>query len=136
MSGYQVMIEPGPFEEAGNLYLIWWTNQQDCVMIKALAVEARGLTAGFSEDDGVPGWPSYLADQYSGRYGRSGRGRLWIAAEVGAPEGLSPWPNTALGRHLALYHAGIVIHADDLHHVINLPGIVTDMRLNLVQVRR
>jgi hypothetical protein len=75
------MAERAPFrgQEAfprlpDDTALIWWTCQQDCDLIRAMFLSA---SANWSEDEGLPTWPAYLADRYVGRYGRNGRGRLW-----------------------------------------------------------
>lgn len=98
------------------LFAIWWTNQEDCEAI--------------SHDRGG-GWdvPSYLASEYKSRYGRAGRGRLWIAAELEA-EGCptkATLPPTPLGSVIERQSmAGIVMRASDLGCLRDLPGLVTD----------
>jgi hypothetical protein len=65
------------------------------------------------------------------RYGRYGRGRLWVADEF--PDvTVDPWPDTALAKYLGpdgQGAAGIVIWAADAHKLADFPGIITDIRL-------
>ncbi len=120
--------------------LIWWTNQTDCETIGAMFD---------TEAERIPSqWPEYLRKEFGDRCGRNGRGRLWVPSEfMSSPEavlGIHPWPGNLLGnllggrgayevqgdRHSA---GGIMIDATDLRHVIHLPGIVTDMKLQPLQ---
>ncbi len=58
--------------------------------------------------------PEYIADQFSSRMGRGGRGRLWVAMDMSLPGGITvDWPRSDLGRSL-LNCGGIVINASDL----------------------
>lgn len=104
--------------ESTNHYLIWWLNQADCQAI------GQELTAEV---------PQYLRDQYRSRLGRPGRGRLWQSSEA-IPDDVSvdPWPDTALARVFSGDYGGIVIRPDDLPHVAQLPGVVTDTTLRRV----
>ena len=99
------------------VYLIWWLNQADC---QAIGPE---LTAEV---------PEYLRDQYRSRLGRPGRGRLWQDSEIKESLGVEPWPTTALARVFEGDYGGIVIRESDLHHVFQLPGIVTDTKLKRI----
>lgn len=115
--------------------VLWWTNQHDCALVRSLGIAARGgLTAGFSEDDGMPSWPGYIADAYSRRYGRAGRGRIWTAYGM-KTSGVDPWPDSALAQLLGETHGAVLIWTRDVHHVVGLPGIVTDMALNLITAK-
>jgi hypothetical protein len=119
--------------------LIWWTNQADC--------EAIDAWAPHSECDGClhDGFPEYLRDQYRSRYGRNGRGRLWVDKLFGAtwPDiSVDPWPKTPLGEllgekaRLGQTYAGIVIRDDDAHLFNDMPGVIIDMELNRPELRR
>ena len=124
-------------------YVIWWTNQTDCELLQAVCEAEQGGGSQF-EGRAVPeGWPDWLRQQWQGRWGRNGRGRLWNAWSGEAlPNGINPWPDNPLtkliggewqlsGRHSA---AGIVVPLGDLHHVIGLPGIVTNDTLDRICV--
>jgi hypothetical protein len=99
--------------------LIWWTSEADCL---AITRRREGCL-------NVPGAPAYLRKQYSSRYGRNGRGRLWVAKQFGEVA-VDPWPNTPFARRLGNACAGIVIAPEDLRFIAKLPGVVTDLRLN------
>lgn len=105
-------------------YLIWWTSQAECEQI------------GEQLDEGLP---VYIRDQYESRYGRPGRGRLWLdsiverdcedierVAKAFAGEG------SALSRYLGVACAGIVIRASDGAVLSKIPGTITDFELRRV----
>jgi hypothetical protein len=96
--------------------LIWWTSGRDCDRIGRMALLVL---------------PDYLMDQLSSREGRSGRGRLWVDDDLWPDLEEIPWPNpeTARAKALADQYAGIVIRMEDAQRVIDLPGIITDLRL-------
>lgn len=114
-------------------YVIWWTNQCDAEMVNAIYEAeylATDLPPRFSLD-----WPEYLHDQWESRYGRAGRGRLWNAFPEDFPNGVDPWPTYRYAEMIGGSHdrhsaAGIVIPLEDLHHVIGLPGFVTNDQLS------
>lgn len=128
------------------IYVIWWTNQTECEMVRALGeAETEGATDG---EWPVPSdWPAWLCIQFYRRCGRNGRGRLWNAwsKEGALPGGIDPWPNNRVARLLGGigdYQAqgdrhsagGIVVPLEDLHHVIGLPGLVTNDSLTRLLV--
>lgn len=115
-----------------QIYVIWWTNQTDCELLQAICETESGGTHSVPQD-----WPEWLCGQWSRRLGRNGRGRLWNAFSAWLPDVIAVWPENAMtkllggespvqskgDRHSA---AGIVVPLGDLHHVIGLPGFVTN----------
>lgn len=97
-------------------FLIWWTNQNDCERIAPLA-----------------SWPKYLYDEFRSRYGRNGRGRLWVSSELpDAPDGVDRWNEDENWLCKSASDAGgIVIPAEDIKHVQFLPGFVTTFEMTL-----
>lgn len=98
-------------------YLIWWTNQNDCERVVPLDI-----------------WPRYLGEQFESRYGRAGRGRLWVADFTPpAPESISiEWDEDENWLCKIAHDAGgVVIKARDLHLVAFLPGFVTTFAMEL-----
>ena len=111
--------------------MIWWTNQADCEAI----------------DDSTPHrecigelptrFPKYIRNEYRSRYGRNGRGRLWVASILGDVS-VNLWPKTPLGELLGeksrfeQTYAGIVIQRNDAKLFYNMPGIITDTKLKRV----
>lgn len=97
--------------------VIWWTTSEDW---RAIA----------QHHDCLPTWcPAYLQRQFTSRKGRPGRVRLWMDDELGAQPGLAwPEPETAMQTRLNDY-AGIVVRAEDVFTLQNLPGLVTDFSL-------
>ena len=99
--------------------VLWWLSQGECQAI----------------GDRLPkGMPVYIRDQYASRYGRPGRGRLWVDKFIenwhGGKVSVDPWPHTPMGKFLAEGHGGIAILTDDLPWIAQFPGIVTDLKLN------
>jgi hypothetical protein len=99
-------------------YLIWWTSQEDHERVSKLTLD----------------WPSYLVREFSSREGRPGRGRLWVSSEHDGDPGM---PNEAEFDdknplcHIASNAGGIVFPFRDLHHVMFLPGFITDFAMKL-----
>jgi hypothetical protein len=89
------------------IWLIWWLNQRECESI------GEELPKEF---------PRYLRSQYSSRYGRAGRGRLWADAQFG-DVAVEPWPSTPLAKFLGAYSGGIVIRPAEHIWVEDYPGI-------------
>lgn len=98
--------------------LIWWINQADCDAI------GRELPTEY---------PEYLKDQFASRRGRPGRGRLWTHDSLGHAE-VDPWPETPLAKVLGEGYGGVVFKEDDLGLLWQLPGVITDTKLNKVPV--
>jgi hypothetical protein len=109
--------------DVSNL-LIWWTAQEDCQAI-----------AGPDEDfEGPPldTVPSYIRDEFESRYGRNGRGRLWVPDGIDL-ESIDFEANK--DKRAAQYAdefsmGGIVFHRSDFAAIAGLPGFVTDVELN------
>jgi hypothetical protein len=99
-------------------FLIWWTNQGDCERITPL-----------------DSWPTWLYDEFRSRYGRPGRGRLWVPQlwKNDAPKGITvEWDDGKNWLCRAANDAGgIVIPADALRHVQFMPGFVTTFDMAL-----
>ena len=95
---------------------IWWLNQKDC------------QTIGDKLSDDIP---SYLKNEYESMLYRSGRGRLWVGKHF-KDASVSPWPETPLAKLLGEDYGGIVIDDQDSLLIKDLPGIVTNMKLEKV----
>lgn len=95
--------------------LIWWTNQEECESVTGRML--RGL-------------PEYIQAQYQSRFGRPGRGRLWISSDFdGENISVDPWPDTPLAKKLAEDSGGIVFNASDLDQMSSVPGDLTNLKL-------
>lgn len=95
-------------------FYIWWLDQAQCESINK--EEQSRL-------------PPHIADELQSRWGRAGRGRLWSKVEGFE---VNPWPDTAMARYLAEHSGGIVFPASDFDLLKDLPGIITDNKLNRV----
>ena len=79
--------------------------------------------------------PAYIQEQYRSRYGRNGRGRLWIDDSMFSRRiQVASWPQTPLGYVLGetimgQSYAGIVVKNDDVKLLRDMPGVVTDMKI-------
>ena len=101
-------------------YYIWWQSQSDSERILQL-------------DNDQPNWwdlPEWLVKQCISRYGRPGRGRLWVANHIKLDE--IEWDDSKIPQAKWAENAGgIVFDAEYLPTVLSLPGFVTDLELNL-----
>lgn len=98
-------------------YYIWWLNQE----------QSEASLEGIDE------LPNYLHDQLRSRYGRPGRGRLWVDSCL--PQGIKvdPWPDTELAHELERGYGGIVFKALHLKLLLEKPGVITDLKLNRIE---
>lgn len=94
--------------------LIWWLSQSDVLFMERWPL------------------PERLAGQLRSCSGRNGRGRLWIdpGLKLGTVE-VTGWPGTPLARHCE-ERAGVVILRSELPLLAQLPGLVTDLKLQRV----
>jgi hypothetical protein len=100
-------------------FLIWWTNQEECQSVTPVLLKSL---------------PDYVQSEYDKRYGRSGRGRLWVHSDF-EDQGLevNPWPDTDLAKKFAEYSGGIVFKASDLALMSDVPGDITNFLLENVR---
>lgn len=96
-------------------YLVWWTDQE----------ESESVT-----DEQIAALPIYIIHQFESRFGRNGRGRLWVAEHIPVVE--IPWLTNKPASRLADVRGGVVIDAEDAPAVFNLPGFLTDLELNFI----
>lgn len=101
-------------------FLVWWTHQDDTEILRSPPYWSRH-----------PKVPAYVRRQFSQRYGRSGRGRLWVAPgiDVDAVAWDDKWPTCRAAARCG----GIVFHRADLAAVAALPGFITDLDMNEVR---
>ena len=98
---------------------IWWTSDDDCRKI-AQSLDSQNFQL-----------PEYIKSQFRSRFGRSGRGRLWIDhGEIKLKE--IPWDDTKPICKRAAECGGIVIHVSDLTAVVSLPGFVSDLNMDRI----
>jgi hypothetical protein len=72
--------------------------------------------------------PEYLYGQYRSRTGRNGRGRLWVASREFNITDIA-WPDTHIAKWAGLHAGGIIIWRADIEHLIDFPGLITDLSL-------
>lgn len=104
-------------------FLIWWTNEADCL---ALACSAHGPACAV---------PAYITTEYASRAWQDACGRLWVAPELiaeGAPTSVNVSPVTPLTTVLGADYGGIVIRASDVGCLRDLPGVITDLNVRRV----
>lgn len=102
-----------------HLYAIWWLTSDDCLRLRRVIGEL--------------GLPDYMVEQFFSRAGRSGRGRLWTASHIPVQE--ITWVDTLASR-MALDCGGIVFDMEHLRRVIVLPGFVTSLDLEFIDLAR
>jgi len=96
--------------------LIWWLSQADCTAI----------------GEELPGrFPDYLQSEYRSRFGRPGRGRLWVP--MGFPNvSVDPWPDSPLAKYVESQCGGLVFSLMDLFLFEEMPGIITTLKLRRI----
>ena len=104
--------------------LIWWTTNTE-------AIAAIG-------DDAPARLPEYVRAQYQHRrrfLGGAGKPKtLWVDSKFGERE-ISEWPDTFIGRMIRDDTSqGIVFASNDLKPFRDLPGLVTDFRLQVIVI--
>lgn len=97
---------------------VWWLSQADS---QAIAVSERA--------PGNLGWPEYLVSEFNSRYGRAGRGRLWVPPGITIRDIHWPDPETPIAT-ICSNCGGIVFWRKDIEAIKQLPGLITDMELN------
>jgi hypothetical protein len=100
--------------------------------LKPRALRIWWLTALDVQCIGGPGltWPNYLRIQFRKLAGRPVHGPLWVDPSFGHVEIPAEAWTTPLGRACERAGAdGIVLLADDVELLEDLPGLVTDLRL-------
>lgn len=116
--------------------LIWWLSQNVCRRIGEPCEEEESAELGPRDRPpcvrlGDLPLPAYLREQYRSRYGRPGRGRLWVDDQFG-DVAITPWPGQKPAAQAAEECGGIVFDRSDLPEVLSMPGFVTDLALNVV----
>lgn len=106
-------------DDKADEFFILWTTSEDAGEIYGSLLEI----------------PDYLRQQARSRQGRPARGRLWIDDAFPDDIQVDPWPDNELSRKCDKL-GGIVFKAEDLEVVLDLPGIVTDLRLNEIDKRK
>lgn len=100
-----------------NTIYIWWLNQSQTESVLQMEI--------------VKNMPEYIQKQLENRHGRAGRGRLWVADGLGHVQ-VDPWPDTPLAKDLGSDFGGITFRSKDYYILKNLPGIITDTKLNKI----
>lgn len=110
-----VVVEPQQYT-ADDFY-IWWLNQD--------------ATKVVSDHLDIPrGWPEYLVSEVRSREGRNGKAQLWVN-----PIHMKMFPNLPKDLDYGPYEdcGGIVFLAKHIHLLKNLPGVITNRRLGVIQ---
>ena len=98
-------------------FLIWWTNQRD-------AEDAAATVKSFV--------PKYIVEEFQSRFGRPGRGRLWVPTHedfAGISASGIVWDETVPRIEYMNDAAGIVFRIEDYEHLKNHPGLITDVHM-------
>lgn len=129
-------------------YYIWWLSQASSELMGLPAVfdddKEQWGKAGITLDEADYFWrektdlPDYIFNQLLSRYGRPGRGRLWVDRSViGKIDDLDADnaesdPVRAMTVRETDACGGIVILAQDLKFVRKYPGFITDLEYNKI----
>lgn len=111
----RVDVDPGD-------YLIWWLSQEACEQIGDLP---------------QPIWPVYIQEEFMDRWGRAGRGRLFIHKDMRhfnlQVDESHFQTNNPLIRAIDEECGGIVIRREDGLIISSYPGFITDFSLQIWQ---
>lgn len=99
-------------------FRIWWTDDRMCDHIV-------GNTSFYT------GTPEYITTEFASRSGRNGRGRLWVHHTLPDEIQVKPWPSTPLATWIGKWCGGTVIRAEHVGWLSELPGVITDLNLNV-----
>ncbi len=102
-------------------YVIWWLDQAACELAVAL---------GAANAD----WPDYIKSEFKSRYGRAGRGRLWVPLGFKDFKDIDWQSEDPASIAVGADCGGIVIHHSDVYHVLSWPGFVTDRELQPIRL--
>jgi hypothetical protein len=95
-------------------YVVWWLSQQAAELI-------------YESADIMQDLPDYICTQVKSRYGRPGRGRLWVPDDIPIEE--IEWDEEKPMARIAGMCGGIVIKRSSISDVAHLPGFLTDLLL-------
>lgn len=97
--------------------IIWWLSQDETEIVHA-AIEADTLHL-----------PAYIEEMINNRYGRAGRGRLWLSHPDLDFPGVLEWTDGQVFADAANSRGGLVMSERDAVAIRYLPGFVTDTAL-------
>ena len=101
---------------------VYWLTEEDCIQL----IDNENFVPAFE------GLPEYMQNQIMSRYGRPGRGRIWIDKQFDV-KSMWWWDNESPYANDARDCGGIVIHMKDTALVRDLPGFLTDINLKSIQ---
>ena len=99
-------------------YFIWWLSPLE---INVIEVDLRNDESFL---------PAHLEAQLRSAQGKNGCGRLWDAHRTNLS--VEPWPDNTLGRYCSEC-AGLVVDHHDAAFLRNLPGLLTNFKLEKVR---
>lgn len=115
---------------------IWWLSQDDCERMawmmyppasESMPPEKYHELLDKRQRESV--LPAYIESEWYSRYGRAGRGRLWVPPDIELREITFKGPMAGSAIHCG----GIVLHMRDAMSVAFLPGFVTNLQLEPLQ---
>lgn len=109
-----------------------WRRRQDKVVIWWADLKDDEILSGYPSDFGDKrGWPEYLSKAFNSRCGRSFGARVLVTPQMGR---FFTNLSETLDYSDFLSSAGVVMLYSDLHQIHGLPGRVTDLELQPVEV--
>lgn len=105
-------------------FVVWWTNQEESEEA-CVKVESGTWLA-----------PEYIQDMARSRQGRAGRGRLWVAKipEFEGIESINWSDDKPLAAYIGANCGGILVKLDDMFHLRNVRGLITDENMERMDV--
>ena len=98
---------------------IWWIDEPETRAVSRVIESGRGK------------FPKYLKEEIHNRYGRAGRGRVWVAPCISFDG--TKWDDTlpVCQKIWELSSGGIAYKAEDHHPLMDYIGIVTDCEMEV-----
>ena len=105
-------------------FVIWWMDAKECdTLCRRIHTDKEAV---------FEAWPEYLRHEVWSMSGRPLNGRLWVAAEH---MGICPNVPDEYKHRIDNDKGGIGILIRDLKFIRSVPGVVTDIRLNVLESR-
>lgn len=107
-------------QESTDGLAVWWCPSKDDYRLQDLYEEVGKL-------------PGYIAKEARNIMGRPRRGRLWVSSSIRPQIQRIDWDDSKSCSSRAAESGGIIIYKRDIDTLVNMPGFVTDLQMNILR---